>query len=178
MEIWKNLITKSWSYQISSLWNVKNKNWLILKLNKDGSWYLHCTIDRKTQRVHCLVAKYFIWERPIWEDWKMLEINHKNWVKTNNSIKNLEYIPKSENIKHSYRELWHKKYTPWKWKFWQLNANHKKVLQYDIKWVFINKWNCITDINKKLWYDVSNIVKCCKWKRKTAWGFKWEYSIT
>lgn len=68
--------------------------------NEDG--YLVVTLrndsgKRKTLRVHRLVAEVFIPNR-----FNKSEVNHKDGVKTNNKISNLEWTTHSENIKHAW----------------------------------------------------------------------------
>lgn len=49
-----------------------------------------------TRKIHYLITLAFFGEREIG-----IEVNHKDGNKMNNSISNLEYCTKSENIKHS-----------------------------------------------------------------------------
>jgi hypothetical protein len=55
--------------------------------------------ERKGLRVHRLVAAAFI------GDPGGLEINHKDGVKTNNRVKNLELVTGKENVAHSIKVL-------------------------------------------------------------------------
>ena len=48
-------------------------------------------------KVHILVAETFLGERP-----DGAEVNHKNGDKWDNRVENLEYIPKADNIRHSF----------------------------------------------------------------------------
>lgn len=52
----------------------------------------------KDRKVADLVARAFIGPKP-----DGLEINHKNGVKTDNRPENLEYVTKSENVRHAIR---------------------------------------------------------------------------
>lgn len=51
----------------------------------------------RTFRVHTLVAEAFLGARP-----EGVDINHRNGIKTDNSITNLEYISRSENNLHAH----------------------------------------------------------------------------
>lgn len=53
---------------------------------------------RKGFYVHRLVAKSFLLEQPIGK----LHVNHKNGVKTDNSVDNLEWCTPEENAKHAW----------------------------------------------------------------------------
>jgi hypothetical protein len=63
--------------------------YLAVSLWKDGK--------RLTNRVHTLVAKAFLGVCP-----NSYDVNHKDGIKTNNCIDNLEYCSRLENIKHAY----------------------------------------------------------------------------
>jgi len=117
MEIWKDIILNNRNYQISSLWNFKSLNYKrtwkekILKCYDNWKWYKYISIWKKYY-IHRLVALVFIWE-------SNLEINHIDWNKSNNKLKNLEWVTKSENNLHKYRTLWYKwtKWTKYKQKY-------------------------------------------------------------
>jgi len=52
----------------------------------------------KTFQVHRLVMEIFYGRCP-----KGYQVNHKNGIKTDNYIDNLEYLTPSENCKHAYK---------------------------------------------------------------------------
>ena len=49
------------------------------------------------------------------------------------------------------------------------------VNQLSLEGVLIKTWNELSDINKQLSFLTTNIVKCCRGKQVTAYGYKWEY---
>lgn len=69
---------------------------LVPRLRKDG--YLDISLGGKSYLVHRLVTGAFLGESE-------LEVNHKDGDKKNNKIENLEYVTRSENIRHSIYRL-------------------------------------------------------------------------
>lgn len=70
-------------------------------ISKDG--YPHTMLQRDdgkycTMKVHKIIALTYFGPK-VGEN----EINHKNGIKTDNSVSNLEYCSRSENVKHAYR---------------------------------------------------------------------------
>ena len=180
-EIWKDIPWYEWMYQASNKWNIKSLwNWnsnsskhKVLKQCFDSCKYLQIRLTKNAKwfmyKVHRLVAQAFI---PNPENKPC--INHKNWIKTDNTIENLEWVTRWENAKHKYRELWY--YSPVKWKFWYLHHNAKSIIQCDLNMNIIKKWWSIAEAGLGLWISKSNIWEVCKWNRKTAGWFIWSYS--
>ena len=59
---------------------------------------------RKYFRVHQLVVNNWL-DKPADFNEKIYEANHKNGIRTDNRVDNLEWMTRSENIKHSYHVL-------------------------------------------------------------------------
>jgi hypothetical protein len=55
---------------------------------------------RKTFSIHRLVASHFL---PIPKGIDYLTVNHKNGIKTDNRVENLEWVSMKDNIRHSKR---------------------------------------------------------------------------
>ena len=71
-----------------------------IKTNHDKDGYLRCTLKYKNVQVHRVIAKKYI---PNPENKPC--VNHKNGVKDDNRIDNLEWVTYSENERHSYDVL-------------------------------------------------------------------------
>ena len=101
METWLNIPGYE-NYQVSNLGRVRSMINKYQKLQITRFGYLRATLYRnnisKKIMVHRLVATVFI-RNPL----NKPEVNHINGIKTDNRAENLEWVTKSENIRHSFR---------------------------------------------------------------------------
>lgn len=115
-EVWFPIVGYETTHEVSNIGRVKSlaKSWVsgrhnsvrftedkILSPITTRLGYLTVNIHRdgvrKVLKIHRLVATAFI-PNPQ----NKQEVNHKNGVKTNNEVGNLEWATKSENNKHAY----------------------------------------------------------------------------
>jgi hypothetical protein len=103
-EEWKSL-TKYNNYEISNTGKFRNrKTGRTLKTFLHENGYFYITIapfgrqgKKVSLKIHRLVAEAFI-DNPENKPF----INHKDGIKTNNDISNLEWVTNQENVKHAY----------------------------------------------------------------------------
>lgn len=101
-EIWKDIVGYRGLYQVSNLGKVRRTK--ILKTRKDKNGYVYITLCKngkvKCGCIHRLVATAFI-ENPLGKE----QVNHKDGIRNNNIVNNLEWVTVSENHKYSYKYL-------------------------------------------------------------------------
>lgn len=110
-EVWREVVGFN-SYEVSNYGRIRNSiTRRILKTSLNTYGYQHFSvrvgenIKRKYLTVHRVVAEAFI---PNLNNYP--QVNHKNGVKTDNRIENLEWCSVSENRKHAHRVgLWKSK---------------------------------------------------------------------
>lgn len=155
MEIWRNIKDYP-DYQVSnmgrvkSLGNNKTRKEKILKLQSDKDGYVIVGLNSKTFKVHRLVAQAFI---PNPNNYPV--VNHKNEIKDDNRVENLEWCSIAYN--NTYNNKIAKCYKP--------------VLQYSVDGKLIRKLDSLKEFGK----PHSAISNCLSGRRKSAYGYIWRY---
>ena len=166
-EIWRDIKNYEGLYQISNLGNVKNfKNNKIINGYYDKDGYKRICLYKKENNekkryypfIHRLVAQSFI---PNPNNYPV--INHKNEIKDDNVVSNLEWctIKYNNNYGNRINKIKEKK--------------RKKVAQYSLDMKLIKVFNSITEASKEVNSNTSNICRCCKGNLKTIKGYIWKY---
>lgn len=177
IEVWKDVTGFEGYYQVSNrgqvrsiarnveygAWGHQSLEGKLLKpgINKLG--YLRVVLfanhKQETVAVHRLVAKEFI-PNP---DGKRT-VNHKNGIKTDNRVENLEWATYGENHKHAYISGIRNP------------PSEHPVLQLSKDGEVITEYKSIQEAERTTGIAGPNICACCKGKRyKTAGGFIWQY---
>lgn len=103
-ETWLPIVGYDGLYEVSNTGRIASLKYQrkIRKLGKHLGGYLQVNLSKngivERKLVHRLVTRSFLGEA---EDGQ--QVNHKNGVKTDNMIENLEYCTPSDNKKHSFR---------------------------------------------------------------------------
>ena len=161
-ENWKAVAGYEGLYEVSdmgrvkSLWNGKEK---ILKPQKNTRGYLHVDLykdgKKKTLNVHRLVAEAFI-SNPNNLD----TVNHRDEVKTNNTVDNLEWMSREDNVAYSQPQ-WAKR---------SVQMFDKSTDELLATFPSTMEAERVTGINH------SNICSCCNGKIKSAGGYIWGFT--
>jgi hypothetical protein len=130
-------------YEDGRIYSKLQQKFLIPKVMHDGYLRVQLSIDHKTYN--------FMWHRVVLETFiqpesEKLVVNHKNGIKTDNRLCNLEWCTQKENIKHS-----------WETGLSKPLFNHpkmsKSITQFDINMNKINEFPSITEASRKLFIE-------------------------
>lgn len=152
------------NYEINELGQIKNKKTgKILSQSLSSKGYYQVNIGNKSRRVHRLLAEAFI-PNPS----NLETVNHIDGNKLNNSLSNLEWMSRSNNVLHSREELGIKPipYSKSKKEHHLIgkkgNAGKKVIAEFDgIIKVYDSAYNAATDLfgNKELGKQIRQSIK-------------------
>ena len=176
METWKP-INGYPNYEVSDLGNVRSLNWrnegkpkeLYLKPHNKGYRQVELVNadGKKMLLVHRLVAKAFV---PNPNNYPL--VNHIDSNRSNNNAENLEWCTQSQNMLHAYALPRNKGLVR------RGIRRDEKVLQLDLSGNIIRSWKDVRTIKVETGMSDWSIAECCRGKRKTAYGYKWQYDTS
>lgn len=161
--MWKDIKGYEGLYQVNEFGEVKN-----LKLDrlmkgtiKNGYVKVHLRKEgiSKYYFVHRLVAEAFI-NNPD----NLPQVNHKDEIKTNNNVNNLEWCDSKYNVNYGTARQR------------MIEKMSKGVEQYDLNGNLINTYKSLTEIKNQFGYLPCCISEQISGKQKTAYGYKWKYT--
>lgn len=152
-----------------NIYNAKTKKFMQGYISKG---YKKVYIKYKSYLVHRLLAIQFI-DNPDNKPY----INHKNGIKTDNRLENLEWVTAKENTRHAWDNALCKPIRFWKGKTGENHNTSKAIIQMDMEGNFIAKHIGIRNIANKMNVKYQSIVRCASGKRPSAYGYKWKYDL-
>ena len=144
---WRGVYKKCSSKKLTQ--HIDKYGYCFVRLNKDGR--------RLLVKVHRLVAEAFLPNKD-----NLPSINHKNEVKSDNRVENLEWCSVFYNNHYNDR-------------YSKMKNLRKPVGQYSINGEFVDKFSSIREAAIKNNYSKAHIGNCCNNRVKTAYGYIWKF---
>lgn len=166
-EIWRNVEGYE-NYQVSNLGNVKSLNYRntgteqILKPRDDTHGYLIVALFKKGKgknfKIHRLVAKAFLANPENFGD-----VNHKNEIKTDNRVENLEWCTRQYNLNYGTH-----------------NERVAKTLGIPVVQLtktgeYVATYQSAKYLKRNFNFNDTRINQCCRGIRKTHKGYSWQF---
>jgi hypothetical protein len=184
MEKWKDVVGYEGLYKVSDLGRVKNSLGIIMKCfykDKSSDNYLRVALSKygacKKYTVHRLVALAFIPN----EKNKPL-VNHKNGVKNDNRLSNLEWCTSSENRIHSIQMGLEKPEISEKCRKASLEVIRKRVRCIETQGTFKSSYDAADWLNdykfkntKRINNLANHIRQVCRGKVAVCHGYHFKY---
>lgn len=193
-EIWKAVVGYEGYYEISNLGNVRSHERIITcqvrtrsgkviirNENKKAKNLKVCvgshgyyTANFQVNKIHVAVNIHrLIAEAFIPNPEGKLTVNHKDGVKTNIAISNLEWATHSENTNHAFKTGLQKPTCI----SGADNSKSKPVIQTNEAGNVLNRFVNAREAERKTNITNTNICCCCLGKRKSAGGYVWKYEV-
>ena len=178
-EIWKPIKGYEGLYEVSNTGKVKSLNYrgtkkeklLTPKENNSGRLMVGLQNRNKPKYylIHRLVAQAFI---PNPNEYP--EINHIDENPKNNVVDNLEWCTRIYNV-HCYQRN-HPDYAKSRKYVTRRKRLQMNVLQMSLDGKVIRKWENSRTVFVETGMSDWSISECCRGKRKTAYGYIWQYA--
>jgi hypothetical protein len=179
-EVWKDIKGYEGLFQVSNIGRVKRvphemrtptttficKEKIIPPVLSKGG-YFRVSLSKngysKHYFVHRLVMKAFVGD-------SILTVNHRNEIKTDNRLENLEYMSLSDNVRYGSGTK-----RSAEARLVSEKVRRTIVYQYTLDGDFITKYKSITQAKKENNFKKENITLCCQHKRNQSNGYIWRY---
>lgn len=186
-ELWRDVVGYEGFYEISDHGNIRGVNRDIkrkcdsvgfkikgrkMKGYCDKNGYTRISL-RKLGHIQKFFIHRLVLAAFVGYDENRPQVNHKNSVRSDNRLENLEWCTQSENMQHAIRN--NEQY----YNFLHAKGGDNKisvpVAQYTIDGCFVSEYGSISEAAIASGARGGAISNVCRKRRKTAGGYKWKY---
>lgn len=140
------------SYYVSDLGRVKKEN-RILHAQLSASGYFRVTLNCEDGKCHRFSVHKLVMEAFIGPAATGMQVNHKNKIRSDNSLSNLEYVTRSENILHAHangtcKHTW-------------AEISSKRVVKCDLDGNLLDTFPSISSASKIIGCGLATVSRMC-----------------
>lgn len=152
------------NYEVNQLGEIRHKSRRrVLKPRVSPNGYLYVNFNIAGRRTNFAVHRIVLNAFTPHED-KSLEVNHKNYDRTDNRLENLEWVSSSENKKHANKKVQNR------------HSRGKEIHQYSKTGEYIKTFPSVTDAAKSIGLGVAALSNCALGRTKSSGGFVWKFA--
>ena len=178
----KSIPWYEWKYSITEdgiVYRNPNKTKWLLAIKKPETTFdgyirvrLHKNWTHKKYWVHRLVAMTYLDSVE-----GKTQINHKNWIRDDNRVENLEWCTHFENQRHSWEKLGRvqSEISMEAMRNWNANKIRKKIMQLTREWILCKIYQSLAGATIITGLPNSSLCNTANWKQKTCGGYLWKY---
>jgi hypothetical protein len=171
-EIWRFVVNNS-NYTVSNKGRIKTQRGKVMKVSVSNAGYLRVVLSKYGKSynaaVHRIVAEAFI---PNPENKPC--VNHKNGIKTDNRVENLEWCTHSENSCWNYKIGLQSPTKSMLGKFGSSHNRSKRVIQ-KLNNIILKEYGSASEAARATGFHQGSISRVCRSEQKTLRGYEFCY---
>ena len=180
-EVWKEIQGHDF-YQVSDSGRIRSvdhiddrgrlrKGKVLSQFRNGNKGYVGVQMNSKNVKTHRAVCIAFHGYKD--SSW---QVNHKNGIKADNRVENLEWCTNQQNVIHAFRELGRKSCGGHKGKTGYLHHASLMVVAERISDGLVRSFGSSAEAARELGIGTGSVPRCCNGEYKSSKGWKFRYA--